>query len=139
MNIFLSPAFVIMTAGILLQLMQVIMNLWSEYPLLTDETSTEIMNFWSNFPLLTAGTSTEIMNLWSNFPLLPDGTSTETETKTAVTRNLNNVLESHPRCGITSGGREECWWGCDRKPVGPGYFGSSYFTVILRIENYQIK
>ena len=112
MNIFLSPAFVIMTAGILLQLMQVIMNLWSEYPLLTDETSTEIMDFWSNFPLLTAGTSTE------------------SETETAVTRNINNVLQSHPRCGLTSGGREECWWGCDRKTG----IGGLYFTVIFVIE-----
>ena len=110
MNIFLSPAFVIMTAGILLQLMQVIMNLWSEYPLLTDETSTEIMNFWSKFPLLTAGTSSE------------------SETETAVTRNINNVLQSHPRCGLTSGGREGRWWGGDRQSNG------FYFTVIFVIE-----
>ena len=64
-------------------------------------------------------------NNWFDVPLLTDGTSTETET--AVTRNLN-LLQSHPRCGLTSGGREECWWGCDRKSDG---YGSYYFRVIL--------
>ena len=39
----------------------------------------------------------------------------------AITRNLN-VLQSHPQCGITSGGREECWWGCTTQ--------NGYFTVI---------
>ena len=43
-----------------------------------------------------------------------------------------NVLQSHPRCGITSGGREECWWKCERK-IGNDNFG--YFKVIFIIEN----
>ena len=68
-----------------------------------------------------------LRNYWFEVPLLTDGTSTETETETANTRNLN-LLQSHPRCGLTSGGREECWWGCDRKT---GRFGSLYFTVIF--------
>ena len=68
-----------------------------------------------------------IWNNWFDVPLLTDGTSTETETETAITRNLN-LLQSHPRCGLTSGGREECWWGCDRQSNG------FYFTVIFVIE-----
>ena len=67
----------------------------------------------------------EIINYWFDVPLLTDGTATETET--AVTRNLN-LLQSHPRCGLTSGGREECWWGCDRQSAG------GYITVIFIIE-----
>ena len=55
-----------------------------------------------------------IWNFWFDVPLLTDRTSIETETETAIARNLN-LLQSHPRCGLTSGGREECWWGCDRK------------------------
>ena len=86
MNIFLNPAFVMITAAILMQVLQVMRNLWFDVPLLTD------------------------------------GTSTETETE-----NLN-LLQSHPRCGLTSGGREECWWGCDRQSNG------FYFTVIFVIE-----
>ena len=76
MNIFLNPAFVMITAAILMQVLQVMRNLWFDVPLLT------------------------------------------------VTIDL---LQSHPRCGLTSGGREECWWGCDRKP---GFFGYQ-LTVIL--------
>ena len=63
-----------------------------------------------------------LRNNWFDVPLLTDGTSTETETE-----NLN-LLQSHPRCGLTSGGREECWWGCDRQSAG------EYFTVIFMIE-----
>ena len=69
-----------------------------------------------------------VRNFLFDVPLLTDGTSTETETETAITRNLN-ILESHPRCGLTSGGREECWWGCDRK-----YVSGFYITVIFIIE-----
>ena len=64
-----------------------------------------------------------IWNYWSDVPLLTGETSTET----AVTRNIN-MLQSHPRCGLTSGGREECWWGCDRP------FAGGLFTVIFMIE-----
>ena len=67
-----------------------------------------------------------VRNFLFDVPLLTDGTSTETET--AITRNLD-MLQSHPRCGLTSGGREECWWGCDRTRVG-----WLYFTVIFIIE-----
>ena len=67
-----------------------------------------------------------IRNYWFSVPLLTDGTSTETETETAIARNLN-VLQSHPMCGLTSEGREECWWGCDRKLIRPGMF--LLFTV----------
>ena len=24
----------------------------------------------------------------------------------------SNLLEDHPKCGITTGGKEECWWSC---------------------------
>ena len=59
-------------------------------------------------------------NFWFDVPLLTDGTSTE---------NVNsNILQSHPRCGLTSGGREECWWGCERKK---GIDDRIYFTVIF--------
>ena len=58
-------------------------------------------------------------NYWFDVPLLTDGTSTEIEMDTIISRNLN-ILQSHPRCGLTSGGREECWWGCERHPVN-GY------------------
>ena len=70
-------------------------------------------------------------NLWFDVPLLTNVTSTETEA--AITRNLN-ILQSHPRCGLTfDKGREECWWGCDRKWISvfpSGY----YFTVIFIFE-----
>ena len=79
--------------------------------------------------ILTTALVTFVMqalwNFWFDVPLLTDGTSTETET--AIARNLN-ILQSHPRCGLTSGGREECWWGCDRQYRG------GYFTVIFIIE-----
>ena len=72
-----------------------------------------------------------IMNFRFDVPLLTDGNSTETETETgtAINRNLN-WLQSHPRCGLTSGGREECWWGCDRKTTSLGLM----LTVILLTE-----
>ena len=61
-----------------------------------------------------------MVNIWSDVPLLADGTS-----EAAITRNLN-ILQSHPRCGLTSGGREECWWNCSRKGFQPF---SVYITV----------
>ena len=79
---------------------------------------------------------TQVMwNNWFDVPLLTDGTSTETETETAVTRNLN-LLQSHPRCGLTSGGREECWWGCDRRtyiarPMLLGPISTLFKTSVL--------
>ena len=64
-------------------------------------------------------------NIWSDVPLLTDIASSKTETKAAITRSLN-ILQSHPRCGLTfDKGREECWWGCDRKSAG------GLLTVIL--------
>ena len=85
------------------------------------------MAIWLNpaFILITAFmafVSQVMRNYWFDVPLVTDGTSTETE-------NLN-LLQSHPRCGLTSGGREECWWGCDRKTVAGGF----YFMVIFIIE-----
>ena len=69
-----------------------------------------------------------MMNFWFDVPLLTNVTSTETETEAAITRNLN-ILQSHPRCGLTfDKGREECWWGCDRKQGTEG-FGQLYLTV----------
>ena len=67
------------------------------------------MAIWLNpaFILITAFmafVSQVMRNYWFDVPLLTDGTSTETET--AITRNLD-MLQSHPRCGLTSGGREE--------------------------------
>ena len=70
-------------------------------------------------------------NFWFDVPLLTNVTSTETETEAVITRNLN-ILQSHPRCGLTfDKGREECWWGCDRKT---GTDGLIYFTVIFSFE-----
>ena len=93
------------------------------------------MAVWLNpaFILITAFmafVSQVMRNYWFDVPLVTDRTSTETETETAVTRNLN-LLQSHPRCGLTSGGREECGWGCDRKTNKLGYL-----TVIF-ILNYN--
>ena len=79
--------------------------------------------------ILTTAFMTFVMqmmrNFWFDVPQLTDGTSSETET--AIARNLN-ILQSHPSCGLTSGGREECWWGCDRKT---GTDGHTYVTVIF--------
>ena len=86
------------------------------------------MTIWLNpvFILTTAFMAfvTQVLrNYWFDVPLLTDGTSTETETV--------NMLQSHPRCGITSGGREECWWACQRRPGDTTV--SDYFTVIFII------
>ena len=89
-------------------------------------TSTVI--FTSAFTAFVMQVIISMMNLWSDVPLLTNVTSTDTETEAAITRNLN-ILQSHPRCGLTfDKGREECWWGCDRKT---GSFGNIYFTVIF--------
>ena len=29
-------------------------------------------------------------------------------------RNVNNVLEDDPMCGVTTGGMKECLWDCER-------------------------
>ena len=69
-------------------------------------------------------------NLWFDVPLLTNVSSTETEA--AITRRNLNILQSHPRCGLTfDKGREECWWGCDRKTNS---FGTYYLTVIFIFE-----
>ena len=63
--------------------------------------------------------------IFSEVPMLPDN-------------NNLNILQSHPRCGITTGGREECWWDCSRKLVNRGeyvftvnkYYSSSYYIKL---------
>ena len=74
-----------------------------------------------------------IWNYWSDVPLLTGETSTET----AVTRNIN-MLQSHPRCGLTSGGREECWWGCDRKTAGYDLVFMVIFILDLQLRNKNL-
>ena len=66
----------------------------------------------------------EVGQIW--VPLL-EGDSNNADS--AITRNLN-VLQSHPQCGITSGGRDECWWGCTSHE-------DDLFTVSLY--EYEIK
>ena len=83
--------------------------------------------FTSAFTAFVMQVIISMMNLWSDVPLLTNVTSTETETEAAITRNLN-ILQSHPRCGLTfDKGREECWWGCDRKT---NIYYELYLTVI---------
>ena len=87
--------------------------------------------FTSAFTAFVMQVIISMMNLWSDVPLLTNVTSTDTETEAAITRNLN-ILQSHPRCGLTfDKGREECWWGCDRKLASD--FGYYIFTVIITI------
>ena len=89
--------------------------------------------FTSAFTAFVIQVIISMMNLWSDVPLLTNVTSTDTETEAAITRNLN-ILQSHPRCGLTfDKGREECWWGCDRKWVD-GIFPGYYFMVIFIFE-----
>ena len=73
-------------------------------------------------------------NFWFDVPLLTNVTSSENETETeaAITRNLN-ILQSHPRCGLKfDKGREECWWGCDKKLNNYGEL--SFLMVIFIFE-----
>ena len=87
--------------------------------------------FTSAFTAFVIQVIISMMNIWSDVPLLTNVTSTDTETEAAITRNLN-ILQSHPRCGLTfDKGREECWWGCDRKTDIDGYV---YLTVIFIFE-----
>ena len=82
--------------------------------------------FTSAFTAFVMQVIISMMNLWSDVPLLTNVTSTETE-------NLN-ILQSHPRCGLTfDKGREECWWGCDRKITQFGR-GGYMLTVIFIFE-----
>lgn len=37
------------------------------------------------------------------------------------------ILQDHPNCGTTTGGREECWWNCSIISLG---FGVNLFKVI---------
>ena len=84
--------------------------------------------FTSAFTAFVMQVIISMMNLWFDVPLLTNVTSTETEA--AITRNLN-ILQSHPRCGLTfDKGREECWWGCHRKWVD----FEIYFMVIFTFE-----
>ena len=46
------------------------------------------------------------------------------------------VLEDHPKCGITTGGREECWWSCtlvDPASPYPRYKVSLKYSFALNI------
>ena len=61
---------------------------------------------------------------WTNVQILEYRTDSE---KPVITNP--NILQSHPSCGVTSGGREECWWGCDKKTVDNFRF---YLLVILQ-------
>ena len=36
------------------------------------------------------------------------------------------ILQDHPNCGTTTGGREECWWNCSLISLG---FGVNLFKV----------
>ena len=89
------------------------------------------MSIWTNpYLLVTSGLIAFIMqflfeltNITNNVPLLMDR---NTENKKVNTRNLN-ILQSHPNCGVASGGREECWWNCSRK--------GGYFTVIIEVDS----
>ena len=71
------------------------------------------------------------MIIISNVPKLEDD---NTQTETAVTRNLN-ILQSHPRCGITSGGREECWWNCSQLNI---VGGNNVYVVIFVISKFYL-
>ena len=53
-----------------------------------------------------------------------------TKMEPKMVRNLN-ILESHQRCGITSGGRDECWWGCLREDPQIDLDTGQYFTKII--------
>ena len=44
----------------------------------------------------------------------------------------SNVLQNHPRCGIISGGREECWWNCTRTTTARETLRFNYFMVNFR-------
>ena len=91
--------------------------------------------FTSAFTAFVMQVIISMMNLWSDVPLLTNVTSTDTETEAAITRNLN-ILQSHPRCGLTfDKGREECWWGCDTKWVG----GSRYYLTVIFIFEQQLS
>ena len=60
--------------------------------------------------------------IFSEVPMLPDN-------------NNLNILQSHPRCGITTGGREECWWDCSRKLVNLGryiFMVIRYYSLIIQ-------
>ena len=74
-----------------------------------------IMSIWTNpYLLFTSGLIAFLMQFFfeiSNISKLPLLKNDNINTKTAITRNLN-FLQSHPDCGITSGGRKECWWNC---------------------------
>ena len=94
------------------------------------------MSIWTNpYLLITSGFIAflmqflfELTNITNNVSLLMDR---NTENK-KVTKNLN-ILQSHPKCGVASGGREECWWNCSRNSFGIGQ--GSFFTVkFLSIE-----
>ena len=70
----------------------------------------------------------DLVNISSNVPLLEEQSS-----RIATTRNLK-ILQSHPKCGVTSGGREECWWNCS-KEITDG--NSIFFEVVLMIVQHE--
>ena len=71
----------------------------------------------------------DLVNISSNVPLLLK----EQSSRIATTRNLK-ILQSHPKCGVTSGGREECWWNCS-KEITDG--NSIFFEVVLMIVQHE--
>ena len=58
-----------------------------------------------------------VVNIWTSVPLLETNQTTD---------NSLDILQSHPRCGITSGGREECWWKCEKELKNEDF---TYFLV----------
>ena len=80
----------------------------------------KIMSIFTNPILILGSALTAFLThlflqslIFSDVPMLTDN-------------NNLNILQSHPRCGITTGGREECWWNCSRKRTR---FGAYVFTV----------
>ena len=68
----------------------------------------------SPYLLVTSGLIAFLMQFFFELTYISTNTPPGLEDdNTAITRNLN-ILQSHPSCGIPSGGREECWWNCTR-------------------------
>ena len=70
-----------------------------------------------------------VLNIWGSVPLLEANQTKQT------TKNTN-TLKSHPMCGITSGGREECWWRCEKKLQNQDF---TFFLVNKKIFRKLIK
>ena len=57
--------------------------------------------------------------------MIQDGQQTLIDDSSSSARNVP-ILQDHPNCGTTTGGREECWWNCSLISLG---FGVSLFQV----------